>query len=114
MQRKSVKRRNVARHAANLEAHFGDLAAFVRLLPCVVCARPSWSEPHHVRNRRMWGAWINGCVGNLVPLCREHHDELHDHGARTFEAAHGVDLGDEAARIGEQFKAGADPCPIPW
>ena len=28
----------------------------------------------------------------MVPLCRRHHREQHDHGLRSFEAEHGVDL----------------------
>ena len=35
----------------------------------------------------------------LVPLCREHHGELHQHGAKTFEAHWGLDLNASAAWI---------------
>lgn len=38
-----------------------------------------------------------------VPLCRAHHEEGHQHGWRTFEAKHGIDL----ARLAAVYAAGS-------
>lgn len=107
-----VRRRNKKRHAEQLDRQFGDLAAYVRELPCAVCGLMP-SDPHHVRNRRMFGAWIDG-VGNIANLCRWHHEELHRIGRRTFARRYDIDLAALAAENGEAFKRGDDPCPIPW
>lgn len=118
MKRKALRRRNDERHAEQLERQFGDLADFVRWLHCSVCSQPAFAEPHHVRNRRMWGAWLEDLegelVGNLAPLCHDHHRELHAHGAATFERRHGVRLADVARKVGERFLVGEDPIGVPW
>ena len=47
--------------------------ARIRDLPCHICQRPAPSDPHHV---------VTGGMGQkcsdlmLVPLCREHHNEV--------------------------------------
>ncbi len=104
---------NSKRRKARQERDFGDLAEYVRSLGCLVCnARPV--DPAHVKSRGAGGhAWIDvwdgvsepiayagETVGNLIPLCRTHHREQHDHGIRTFEERHGIDLAAEAKRIG--------------
>lgn len=112
--RTPLKRRNAKRAKARRARDFGELADYVRTLGCLVCnARPV--DPAHVRSRGAGGhAWIDAPhvgylgplaprVGNLVPLCRTHHREQHDHGIRTFEERHGLDLAEEAARIGREF-----------
>jgi hypothetical protein len=41
----------------------------------------------------------------IAPLCNQHHGELHQHGAKTFEAQWGVDLKATAAYIEAKWKA---------
>ena len=54
--------------------------AYVRARPCVFCPRPA-SEAHHAfRNAGGGGMGIKGCDLFTVPLCREHHRELHKRG----------------------------------
>lgn len=66
---------------------------FVRARPCVV-ASPSCayadhqSDAAHVENK----ARGSGDAGNLVPLCRRHHQEQHLYGLKDFERAHKVKL----------------------
>lgn len=100
---------NSARKRKEYARQFGDLAAYVRGLPCCACGRHGPSDPHHVRNRRMWGAWLDldgDRVGNLAPLCRECHRRHHDGHAL------GLDLAEVAACCGRAYMAdtGGDAC----
>ncbi len=65
--------------------------AHVRGKPCVHCGQPG--EPHHItfaqpkaRGMKVGDQWV-------VPLCRDHHDQLHRGGfpERTFWALLGID-----------------------
>ena len=76
---KSIKRFRHRRNPAYV--------AFVRTMPCLVCWRMP-AEAAHVRSR---GAGGND-VGNVVPLCHEHHMEQHTIGIRSFEQRHHVEL----------------------
>lgn len=53
---------------------------FIRTLNCSVCGDIS-VEPHHVVSR---GAGGGDSLTNLMPLCREHHIEIHKIGRSTF------------------------------
>ena len=55
----------------------------------------------HVRTGGM-GRKADACW--IVPLTWEEHNELHQHGAATFEAKYRVNLADEAARIESEWK----------
>ena len=45
-------------------------------------------------------------LGNTVPLCHHHHQELHQTGHKTFEARHGVDLASIAKALAVTPPAG--------
>lgn len=45
---------------------------WVRSQPCCMCARPSPSDPHHVRTRGAGGSDYYS-----IPLCRRCHTEAH-------------------------------------
>jgi len=67
---------------------------WVRSLPCSTAA-PGCTSPchaHHVRLGTDGGTGIKPSDKWTVPLCAAHHQELHDHGARSFEARYGLDL----------------------
>lgn len=124
MRRTRLRRRNPERHAERLEKDFGPLAEFVRQLPCIVCGTQP-CDPAHVRSRGACNhAWVwvypEGNVhqayeaGNIVPLCRTHHNEQGHVGILSFQRAHGIDLAAEAESIGLRFRAGEDPCPLPY
>lgn len=52
----------------------------VKNLPCLICLkRPS--DADHIRTR---GAGGGDNLGNLQPLCREHHTFKHSVGIKTF------------------------------
>lgn len=51
--------------------------AFVRELPCLFCARPAVEAHHAFRRNGGGGMGIKGCDLLAVPLCHEHHHELH-------------------------------------
>ena len=75
---------------------------WIRGFPCVVphrCTGPV--DPHHVRTRGAGG----GDVGNVVPLCRSAHTELHAVGRHTFAQRYGVDLIVRARDVGERWVA---------
>lgn len=70
-----------------------DYRTWIRALPCIVASASCryvrdregmHSDPAHVRTKAT-GA---GDAGNLVPLCRGHHDEQHNYGPRSFAVVH--------------------------
>lgn len=81
---------------------FGPQSQRCRSLPCSVpgCTRRP-AEPHHVRTR---GA--GGSDSDCVPLCHEHHMELHGKGRHTFETKHAVDLTAYAAALANTISEG--------
>lgn len=56
--------------------------------PCIVCRRLP-SEPAHSESG---GKGRKANAGAIVPLCCDHHHELHQHGIKTFEHVHGATL----------------------
>ena len=52
--------------------------------PCVVCG-VSPTDLHHFKTRKSNGS---DHTQNLLPLCREHHTEVHKIGATTFSKKH--------------------------
>jgi hypothetical protein len=125
--RKPLRKVNARRRRAALAEDFGDLAVFVRRLPCLVvgCTR-SPVDAAHVRSRgaghHAWLVVDGERVGNIVPLCRLHHDEQGQRGVTNFEAKHDLcvrlplrecsvvgyrALAEAAKIIGEAAKGGA-------
>jgi hypothetical protein len=50
----------------------------VRRLPCCVCDAPGPSDPHHLHGVGYRGSGTKAPDVWCIPLCRGHHDELHD------------------------------------
>ena len=105
---KGLRRVNAARQGAERERQFGPLAAFVRTLPCAIAGCPRRTVAAHVHGRRNAGAWRErpdggAPVGNLVGLCRAHHDEQHRVGIVTFQVRYGINLEAVAEAIGCAF-----------
>lgn len=69
---------------------------------CMICgSRPA--DPHHVRSRGAGhGDWVKK-NGNVVPLCRRHHTEVHQGGPEKFRAKHEVNLGLRAVQQGIKY-----------
>jgi len=101
---KPMRRQNRKRTEKRRAEDFGDLAAFVRTLPCCVCGCDSGDiDPAHVRAKRNAHAWleVDGVlVGNIAPLCRGHHTGApggprrpqHQIGVRAFEQENALEL----------------------
>lgn len=91
--RTRLRQRNPER-ARKLKAKaFGKQAKLCRRSPCLVCGkRPS--DPAHVRSRGAGGR----DRGNVIPLCRDHHREQHQHGWAALERVHLIDVTEEARR----------------
>lgn len=57
--------------------------AYVRTLPCLVCARPGPNDPAHLRSAaRQYGKRLTGMGEKpddkwVLPLCRTHHEDQH-------------------------------------
>lgn len=64
-----------------------ELLETVRLLPCMGCKADPPNDPHHVTSK---GAGGDDVWTNLMPLCRECHQEWHQKGPgymiRTYPA----------------------------
>lgn len=78
--------------------------AWIRTLPCAVRPRCASRDvhAHHVRLGTGGGTGLKPGDAWTVPLCPAHHSELHQVGARTFEARHGLDLRALAERLAQQ------------
>lgn len=72
----------------------------IRSLPCSVpgCYQ-SPIHAHHVRTAANSGTGLKPDDRMAVPLCFEHHAEIHHIGKRTFEHKYGVDLRQVASFI---------------
>ena len=63
-------------HPARSKPHL----AFVRARDCVFCPRPAHHAHHAFRAAGGGGMGIKGCDLLTVPLCQQHHAELHKRG----------------------------------
>ena len=97
------------RRAKTYARNYGTRGAAVRERGCLLLTSsvtPCGGPVHaaHSIARGMGGA--KGDRRDLVPLCARHHRESGERGTSdraAFEAAHGLDLQAEAARIAEQL-----------
>lgn len=81
----------------------GKYLQFVASYPCLVCGRIS--EPHHAIGRR--GTGLKPSDFGCVPLCRAHHDNLHNMGRRPFEDRYDVDLAESALNLLHRYVTGS-------
>ena len=50
---------------------------WVKTLPCVMCGAPA-DDPHHIKGvGGMSGAGLTAPDWAVMPVCRQHHDEIH-------------------------------------
>jgi hypothetical protein len=86
-----------------------DHLAYVRSLPCLICARTP-SEPHHLRFAQPRGMSSKPSDEWTVPLCLLHHRALHDAGSeeRWWEEQH-IDARAEAERLWREGHQNALP-----
>lgn len=112
IRRTPLRRVNTERAEREQERQFGDLAKYVRTLRCCIPWCPCAAVAAHVHTRRNHGAWITPVDGgpkrgNIVPMCVRHHLEQHQHGIKTFQREHGLNLELIATRVGRDFGAAA-------
>jgi hypothetical protein len=79
--------------------------AKVRAMGCCICKNPV-ADAHHLRTiGHARAASLKNGDDYTIPLCRKHHDELHNFGdEKLFLDLHGVD----ATLILDQTKDGDD------
>ena len=125
------KRRTPEEREVRYVENYGALADVVRRMRCIVkgCQRRE-VEVCHVKTKRNNGPWVDsgrGLVGNLVPMCMEHHRMQHTRGVKTFESEHEfvvetllvrtehATLADAAAQVGRYARTrGVDPLTNRW
>ena len=98
-----MRTRNPKRRAAAYARNFGDHADTIRALPCLVPGCQHRAEAAHARARGMGGC--KGSWRDLVPLCREHHEEAGEYRTtrrHAFELRHGVSLTVAAAELADR------------
>lgn len=82
---------------------------FIRRSPCLICRSGTYHEeigawicdPAHVQTKGSVGT--TGDVGNIVPLCRQHHSEQHSIGIKTFQTKYKIDMKARALEYAELF-----------
>ncbi len=80
-----------------------ELVCAVGLNRCRNC------DPAHRKTKRVNGDWLEckgGLEGNIMPLCRTHHDEQHRVGIETFASTHRLDLVELCRVVGEAYARG--------
>jgi len=90
VKRTELRRSNPTRARKRERENFGDRAPIVRAMPCLAASSNTCAGEIHAAHAKSRGA--GGNRRHLIPLCQFHHHEQHQHGVRTFEAAHGLDL----------------------
>jgi len=64
---------------------------YIRTMRCLVCQRSG--QAHHVGGPESGRGYAHkGSDYRTIPLCYEHHYELHDDGRETFCIRYGLDL----------------------
>ena len=76
----------------------------MRTLPCLISGRGG-VDPHHLKTvgmgrKRALPKWEDFTT---IPLCRKHHQELHQIGRETFERKYYINLYKEALKILAQW-----------
>ena len=77
---------------------------FVQQLPCIASHEtrcPGPSQNHHTKNG---GTSRKGDCETVVPLCFDHHIEVHSVGAKTFSVRHLIDWQESAALTEYQWQ----------
>ena len=87
MKKSSIRRRGKSRFPKRREPTF---LAWIREQPCCICG--DYAEPSHITSRGAGGY----DVGNVVPMCHQHHQEFHDWGIWSFQERWKVSLRDMA------------------
>lgn len=65
----------------NIRKQNKSLIEFIKKeCPCLICARQP-VDAHHVKSQKSGG---DDSVQNLMPLCRNHHQELHKKGLSSM------------------------------
>lgn len=87
--------RNPERAKKNFQRNFGskNRVLQVKRLPCLICSRLP-SDNAHIVSR---GA--GGTKNDIVPLCRQHHEELDRVGVQNFEQKYSVNLREQANKL---------------
>lgn len=101
--RRGVKRRNVERVAKNWARAYDspEFVEWIRVQPSIA----SGKGPCVAAHSRTGGTRRKADACWNVPLTQAEHDELHDHGIKTFEAKFGISLAFHAPRIWQQWLA---------
>lgn len=81
---------------------YGEYHQYIKTLRCLLehtgeCLGPVTG--HHVKSIGAGGQ----DEGNEIPLCVQHHTEIHTLGRKTFAKRNGLDLRNECERLHRQF-----------
>lgn len=106
-QRSAIKRKKRPASEYSRIYHSVERVEFVKAQGCLLayavyfgCSGPV--DGHHIRGD---GTSRKAGFRFIVPLCRVHHDELHDTGRASFQRFYDIDLTDEAACIENLWQA---------
>lgn len=86
---------------------------WVKSRPCVVCADDTGVDPHHIAQTKDSGMGMKVTDFWAIPLCREHHDDLHSD-VEAWELAYGSQWEHVAKTIKRAIFEGELICPSRW
>lgn len=88
----------------------GPLCDLVRGQDCCVPRCKAQGEPHHVLKTGLgFLDWLKGWIGNVIPLCRFHHDEFHAIHLINFDSKYAICCQAIGARWGLELMEGRTP-----
>ena len=73
---------------------------YIRTLGCAICGQQA--EPHHAETG---GVGMKCSDYKTIPLCRQHHDEIHRIGKLSFQRKYNVDIEFITDRLSGDFHA---------
>ncbi len=71
-------------------------------LPCCICGLTP-CDPHHIKGKEYGGMALKPSDNLTMPLCHDHHTQLHAHGYKAWEMKHGHQV-DHVRRTQERLK----------
>jgi hypothetical protein len=82
--------------------------SWLKTLPCLLCGKES--EPHHVNVKGFGGKGIKTADQRSIPVCHEHHMEIHNNGRDSFATKYNLDYENIIQRLRKVYNESNGIC----